>query len=161
MNSIDLLKQQHREVEKLFGRLESAQGDRRADIFVEIADAFMLHAHLEEEIFYPAVFAERTEDELREAVEEHLQAKRLIADILDLDLDDEQWTAKCSVLKEDIQHHVKEEEETLFPQVQKEFSKDRLQELGERMQARADELREEGELRNLVYDETTEAVTPA
>lgn len=161
MDAIELLKTQHRQVEQLFGKIESSEGEEMATHFFELADAFLVHSHLEEEIFYPAAFEDRTEDELREAVEEHLQAKRLIADMLDLDWSDEQWIAKCSVLKEDIQHHVKEEENTLFPLVQKDMTKKRLADLGKEMSERAQALKSEGEPRRLVFDETEEAVTPA
>lgn len=161
MDAIELLKSQHRQVEQLFSKIEGSEGEEMAALFFQLADAFLVHSHLEEEIFYPAAFEERTEDELREAVEEHLQAKRLIADMLDLDWSDEQWTAKCSVLKEDIQHHVKEEENTLFPMVQEGMTKKRLAELGGQMSARAQELKSEGEPRRLVFDETEEAVPPA
>jgi len=161
MDAIKLLKQQHREVEGLFSRLENAEDEERPELFAQLADGFLVHCHLEEELFYPAVYEDRTEDELREAVEEHLQAKRIIADMLDLDDSDEQWKAKCSVLQEDIKHHVEEEENTLFPLVQKDFTKKRLDELGTQMSARADELKQEGEPRNLVYDETDAATLPA
>jgi len=161
MDAIELLKSQHRQVEELFSKIESSEGEQMATLFFQLADAFLVHSHIEEEIFYPAAFEERTEDELREAVEEHLQAKRLIADMLDLDWSDEQWTAKCAVLKEDIQHHVKEEEGTLFPLVQKEMTKKRLSELGTQMSEGARKLKSEGEPRRLVFDETGEAVLPA
>ena len=160
MDAIELLKRQHREVEKLFDQIEDAEGEQRDDLFAQIADKFMVHGHIEEEIFYPAVFEDRTEEDLREAVEEHLQCKRIIADMLDLDSADEQWMAKCSVLKEDIQHHVKEEENELFPQVQKDFSKKRLGDLGRQMSDRMRELEEKGEPRQLVFDETESAVLP-
>ncbi len=161
MDAIKLLKQQHRVVEGLFEKIEDAEGDEKSQLFAQLADSFLVHCHIEEELFYPAVFEDRTEDDLREAVEEHLQAKRIIADMLDMDASDEQWTAKCAVLKEDIQHHVKEEEEELFPQVEKDFSKTRLDTLGRDMNKRADELKKEGEPRQLVYDETESAVLPS
>lgn len=161
MDAIDLLKQQHRMVEKLFSQIEDAEGSEKVDLFTQLADAFLVHCHIEEELFYPSVYEDRTEDDLREAVEEHLQAKRIIADMLDLDPSDEQWVAKCSVLKEDIKHHVQEEENELFPQVQKDFGKKRLADLGSKMSARGDELKSEGEPRNLVFDETDHAVEPA
>lgn len=162
MNAIELLQQQHRQVEELFSQIENANDvDETIELFAELADSFLVHSHIEEEIFYPAAFAERTEEELREAVEEHLQAKRIIADMLDTDPSDEQWTAKCSVLKEDIEHHVEEEESTLFPMVQKQLGLAKLRELASQMQDRAEELKSEGEPRQLVFDELDEPVLPA
>lgn len=140
---------------------ESDDENEMSTLFAELADAFLVHSHIEEEIFYPAVFADRTEEELREAVEEHLQAKRIIADMLDTDPSDEQWTAKCTVLKEDIQHHVEEEETELFPLVMEQFGEKRIRELGIQMAERAEELQNEGEPRLRVYEETEEPVLPA
>jgi len=160
MDAIELLKKQHRMVEDLFEQFEEAEGEEKADLFARLADSFLVHCHIEEEIFYPAVYEERTEEELREAVEEHLQAKRILADMLDMDESDAQWAAKCAVLREDIQHHVKEEENELFPQVQKDFPRKRLGELGREMCVRAGEIEQEGEPRNLVFDETEAAVLP-
>lgn len=140
---------------------ESDDENEMSTLFAELADAFLVHSHIEEEIFYPAVFADRTKEELREAVEEHLQAKRIIADMLDTDPSDEQWTAKCTVLKEDIQHHVEEEETELFPLVMEQFGEKRIRELGIQMAERAEELQNEGEPRLRVYEETEEPVLPA
>lgn len=159
MNAIDLLKNQHRQVEEAFERIETAEdSEERLGLFAELADSFMIHSAIEEQIFYPAVFAERTEEELREAVEEHLQAKRMIADLLELDPEDEQWVAKCTVLKEEIEHHVSEEENELFPVVEEEFTKKRLNEFGTEMFELAKDLEEEGAPRERVYEETDEAV---
>lgn len=161
MDALNLLKNQHEEIAAFFEKIESSKDhSEQADLMAQLADSFLTHSHIEEHIFYPAAFEEKTEDELREAVEEHLQAKRMIADILEMDPSDEQWTAKCTVLKEEIQHHVKEEEETLFPMVRESMSKSRLSELGTQMSERAEELRQEGSPRDLVWNETNEAVLP-
>lgn len=159
MDAIELLKQQHDEVKQLFTELEETEDvEERSSIFAELADAFVIHSHLEEQIFYPTVFEDETEEELREAVEEHLQAKRIIADMLEMSPDDEQWAAKCMVLKEDIEHHVEEEEDELFPTVRKLFTKKRMAELGRELADRQEELEAEEEPRMVVFDETDEAV---
>lgn len=160
MDATELLMTMHREVEELFDEVEAAEGEEQMDLFAQLADSFLVHCRIEEEIFYPAVYEQKTEEELREAVEEHLQAKRIIADMLNFDEADEQWIAKCSVLKEDIQHHVEEEEETLFPMVREEFGEKRLAELGEQLQVRMEELQEEEEPRLIVYEQIDEAVLP-
>lgn len=159
MDAIELLKNQHEEVKQLFAELENTEdAEERSSIFAELADAFVIHSHLEEQIFYPFVFDEDTEDELRESVEEHLQAKRIIADMLEMSPDDEQWEAKCTVLKEDIDHHVEEEESELFPMVRKHFTRERMGELGRQLADRQEELESEEEPRMAVFDETEEAV---
>jgi hypothetical protein len=76
---------------------------------------------MEEKIFYPSVYVGPLKDALKEAVEEHLGAKRVIADLLAMKPSDEQFDAKMTVLKEEIEHHVKEEEGSLFPKVEKNF----------------------------------------
>lgn len=162
MDAIDLLARQHDEIEELFERIENAENpEERASTFAELADAFMIHSQIEEEIFYPTVFEEKTEEELRQAVEEHLQAKRIIADMLEMSPDDEQWAAKCQVLQEDIEHHVEEEEDELFPMVRRLFTRKRMSDLGSRMLERFEELEAEEEPRMLVFDQTDAAVVPA
>ncbi len=148
MNAIQMLKLQHREVEDLFEEFEEA-GEKAVQtkdhVFRRIANALALHADIEEKIFYPEAKTSETEDILRESVEEHLSLRRLIADILEAGPEDAQFDAKVSVLKEQVEHHVEEEEEELFPKVEKARSKDELEDLGQRMQQMAEELESEGE----------------
>ena len=147
MNAIDLLEQQHREVEELFEELEGAGAGAlktKERKFQEIADAMALHAEIEEKLFYPESKQENTEEILRESVEEHLAMKRLLADLMEADASDEQFEAKMKVLQEQVEHHVEEEEGELFPRVREALSKDELEDLGERMQTMADDLEAEG-----------------
>jgi hemerythrin superfamily protein len=160
MNAIKMLKQQHREVDGLFEEFEAAKlaGDR-LEIFERIADALAVHAAIEERHFYPTVEAKQTEDILLESVEEHLQIKRAIVDIMKLELVDEAFAAKVKVLKEDVQHHVEEEETTLFPKVEKLFDDEALTTLGAQMEQTQGELLAEGNPRDAVPDEV-EAAAP-
>lgn len=158
MNAIDLLEQQHREVKALFARYEKASSvDAKRRLFEQIADDLAVHAAIEEKHFYPATKSARTNDLLQEAVEEHLQAKRLIADLLEMEVDDAQFDAKMGVLKEEIDHHVEEEEGDLFPQVKKLLADDELEDLGTVMEDLADEIKEDGAPRAQVPAETGEA----
>jgi hemerythrin superfamily protein len=137
MNAIKLLEQQHREVEELFAQFEDASDseiESKQQLVKKIMDALAAHAAIEERIFYPATKDARTEELLHEAVEEHLGAKRIIADLLDQGLDDAVFKAKVKVLQEQIEHHVAEEEKELFPKVKKLLGGEELDELGERMQ---------------------------
>ncbi|GEN11749.1 Hemerythrin HHE cation binding domain-containing protein [Myxococcus fulvus] len=159
MNAIELLKQQHDEVKKLFaqyGKLPDHADVRRGELFKMIADRLAAHATIEELYFYPATKSERTEDELREAVEEHLSAKRIIADLLEMSPDDEEFDPKMKVLQEQIEHHVEEEEGELFKKVRKLLSKEQLEDLGILMEQQFEELMEE-EPRNNVPAETDHA----
>jgi hemerythrin superfamily protein len=141
VNAIELLESQHREVEELFQQLEDNEDDETAEqIFIQLADKLAAHAKIEELHFYPAVKAAQTEDILKESVEEHLAAKRTIADLLDMDASDEQFEAKCKVLQEQIEHHVEEEETELFPKVKKLLSEDQLVALAQEMLATFAEL---------------------
>jgi len=109
--SIAMLKNDHRQVEKLFSEFESADDDRKDAIIQEVCNALTLHTMLEEEVFYPACRdAARDEDPLDEAQVEHDSAKVLIADLSRARRDDPYRDAKVKVLSEQILHHVKEEE---------------------------------------------------
>jgi hemerythrin superfamily protein len=160
MNAIKMLKQQHRQVEKLFKECESADSaESREEAFVKIADALAVHATIEERHFYPSVKDAQTEDILLESVEEHLQVKRAIADLLELDAGDEEFQAKVKTLQEDVEHHVEEEESELFPKVETLFDDEALEAIGEAMQETQDELLREGNPRDAIPGET-EAAAP-
>jgi hemerythrin-like domain-containing protein len=147
MNAIDLLEKQHREVEELFEEFESA-GDgaqkKKERLCQKISDQLAVHAEIEEKLFYPEAKQENTEEILRESVEEHLAMKRLLTDIMEGGVDDEQFVARMKVLKEQVEHHVDEEEKDLFPKVRKSCSKEELEDLGKRMETLAEELMAEG-----------------
>lgn len=158
MNAIRMLKQQHREVAKLFKQLDGSRSDEtRQSTFEEIADALAVHAAIEERHFYPAVKRQQTEDILLESVEEHLQIKRAIADLLEMDAGDDDFEAKAKVLQEDVEHHVEEEETSLFPKVEKLFDEEALVALGEEMEATQEELKREGNPRDAIPGETDAA----
>jgi hemerythrin superfamily protein len=143
MDAIELLKQQHREVEELFEKFEKAgegKSEVMMDLFARIADNLAAHATIEEKLFYPSVYVGPTADKLQEAVEEHLSVKRVIADLLDMDPSDAQFKAKMKVLQELVDHHVEEEEKQLFKDVKKLMGKDELAVIGEQMEAMFDEL---------------------
>ena len=160
MDAIELLESQHREVEDLFSEIEDA-GDTAAKtaLFEELADKLAIHAAIEEHHFYPAVKAERTEDILLEALEEHLGIKRVLADLLKTDADDQTFDAKIKVLKETVSHHVEEEESDLFPKVRKLFDRERREALGQEMSAEQAELEEAGNAREQVPSETDQPAT--
>jgi len=137
---LELLESQHSEVDELFERLEKREGHRRV-VFTELADKLAAHATVEEKLFYPAVMAKQTEDLLRESVEEHLSLKRLLADLIALDVNSDEFDAKLSVLKEQVSHHAHEEEEPkLFPKVKDLLDKDERAALGNEVLVMFEEL---------------------
>jgi hemerythrin superfamily protein len=102
---------------------------QRVSLFNQINEALTAHATIEEEIFYPAVKKARSEhvqDEVREAYEEHKQIKTLLAQIASIKPADETYDMKVKVLKEDVEHHVKDEESEMFPYAKKFLSSSRL-----------------------------------
>ena len=126
-------------------RAAKQDDEKKQSIFDQIKDALTVHATIEEEIFYPAVKKAREEhvkDEVREAYEEHQQIKNLLAQIASIAPDDESWDMKIKVLKEDVEHHVKEEEGEMFPDARKFLGENRLIALGAELQARKQDLKE-------------------
>jgi hemerythrin superfamily protein len=158
MNAIDMLKQDHRMVEELFDAIDQANAaTEREQLFTELADALAVHAAIEENIFYPACKTEDSEETLLQALEEHLAAKRLLADLLEMDPMDEVFMAKISVLKETILRHVEEEEEEILPEARRLLGDDMLMALGNEMIVKRVELEMNGEPRMQIPSETAEA----
>jgi len=156
INVLDLLTDQHTEVDQLIEKMEKGKGDKAA-LFQELADKLAAHSTVEEKIFYPSVMAEKTKEMLQEAVEEHLEVKRMLADMMQLDPESEQFDAKLSVLKENVSHHAHEEEEDkLFPILRKQLSQDDLAALGNQVLAMFEELMPMHPSRN-VPNETAQA----
>jgi hemerythrin superfamily protein len=135
MNAIELLTNQHRELEAAFKAVTGAEGAARQELFARVADVLMSHVLIEEQLFYPAVNAKRTEDILLESLEEHLSLKRILSDLVALPVDAQGFEPKFHVLAEQAEHHHEEEEKKLFPKVQKLLGSDELEALGERMSA--------------------------
>lgn len=143
IDAVELLIQQHREVEEMFERFENMTDRAKVSkkkLADEICNALIMHTTIEEEIFYPATreASDDTEDMVDEAVVEHASAKDLIAQIMEMDPGDELYDAKVKVLGEMIEHHVKEEEEEMFPKT-RELKLD-MAALGQEMQARQKEI---------------------
>jgi len=152
-----LLVQQHEEVKELFKQFEAAEeNSEKQELFDRIADDFAAHGEIEEKIFYPAVYVGELKEKLQEAVEEHLAAKRVAADLLAMEPSDEQFDAKMTVLKELIEHHVEEEEGELFPLVRQSFAREELDALGEQMEKMFVQLQED-EPRQQIPSETDHA----
>jgi hemerythrin superfamily protein len=136
ISALELLTTQHDKVEALISRLEgdSLSSDAKTAVFFELADNLAAHATIEETLFYPSVRAKQTEELVLEATEEHLQMKRMLADMLHTPVDDPRFLAKLVVLKEEVRHHAHDEEEDkLFPKVRRLLSRDELEALGGEM----------------------------
>lgn len=136
-NALELLRSQHEEVDDLIEEIQDAdEHDEKELLFRQLADKIAAHAMVEEKMFYPSVMVDRTHEQLIEATEEHLAIKRLLADMMLLDVDDEHFDAKLVVLKENFRHHAHDEEEDkLFPIVERMMNGDELAALGNEMLA--------------------------
>ena len=122
-DAIAMLEADHAKVKSLFEQFE-ALSDRSKVSKKKIADQICMeltiHTEVEEQVFYPAVRKPvNDEDLMDEAVVEHASAKELIAQIMEMDPDDDLYDAKVKVLSEQIEHHVGEEEDDMFPKVRK------------------------------------------
>ena len=136
MDAFSLLKADHENVAALFERLESASGKQKLEVFNQIRTELELHAHIEEKIFYPALEKPtETKDLTLEAYEEHKQVKTLLRELGRARTPNEEWEAKAKVLKENVEHHVDEEENELFPKAEQALGEARIDELGEELQA--------------------------
>jgi hypothetical protein len=132
MLATNLLEKQHRTVEGIFSKLEH-EGSDKETLVTELANDLAAHMTIEQEIFYPAI---QTIDRKHvfESYEEHALAEVALKRLLAADPESDEFKARVKAAKELIQHHVKEEEEELFPKVEKALDEDKLKELGSQMQ---------------------------
>jgi hypothetical protein len=159
IDALELLTSQHDEVEALIGEIEDSDDpSEKAELFRELADKLAAHSTMEEKLFYPSVMMKDTEELLVESTEEHLSVKRILADMLELDVEDEHFDAKLTVLKEQVRHHARDEEEgELFPLIREALDEDQLAALGNECLALFEALMENGDPRMNVPRETREA----
>src|ERR687890_1106592 len=119
VSAIDLLEEDHQEVDGFFDEYEMLEdAGEKERLALKICLALTIHTQIEEEIFYPAAREAIEKAELiDEAIVEHASAKQLIAEIEEMDANDEIYDAKVKVLGEQVRHHVEEEEDELFPEI--------------------------------------------
>jgi hemerythrin superfamily protein len=154
-SALELIQTQHDQIEQLIAKLESTDdADERTWVFQELADDLAAHAEMEEKLFYPWVHTQATERLVLESAEEHLAIKRVLADMIDLDVGDPIFDAKLTVLKEEVRHHARDEEEgQLFPKVRAMASEEQLDALGAEMLSFFEDAIER-DPRNKVHTET-------
>jgi hemerythrin-like domain-containing protein len=139
MTIFERLSEEHDEVKDLLSRLETANKEssiERKPLFDYLYDALLTHAKAEELVFYPRIadlaLVDDDEKEQRlvaEAQEEHLVAERLLRELRAMEPGETQWDAKCTVLKENVEHHIKEEEGPLFRKAKRLMARDEAEEL--------------------------------
>jgi iron-sulfur cluster repair protein YtfE (RIC family) len=138
MDAFELLKKDHEKVAGIFEKLEptTERGVRtREELFTQLKQELDIHSQIEEQILYPVLKeAEETHDITLEAYEEHNVVKTLLAELEKLPKDDETWEAKLTVLKENVEHHVEEEEGEMFKKARKLLSTEQIEALGMRLE---------------------------
>lgn len=136
MNAFQLLKNDHQIVSGLFDQIESASGQAKTQLFNRLKSELDVHALIEEKIFYPALENKKESREITlEAYEEHKVVKDLLAELASGSSADEEWDAKLKVLRENVDHHVDEEEGELFDKANDVLNDEDLERIGEAMEA--------------------------
>ena len=147
MNAITMLEDEHVQMRKLLDRLESTteRGVKtRQELFATIKGELTIHETIEEEIFYPALKSHpKAKDIVLEGFQEHHVVDLLMGELEQLDVADESWGAKATVMKENIEHHIEEEEGEMFKVARKVFDRSELEDLGQRMAERKESAKKE------------------
>lgn len=131
----DLLKKDHREVEKLMKQIESASHEKRESIFEVLKQELTLHMQIEEKEFYPKLQkVQEMKDRMEDAIQEHREVKEYLSELEDLDQDEDEWLSSFQDMQEAIQHHVEDEEEEIFPDSKKYLSEEQLSEIAQKCQ---------------------------
>jgi iron-sulfur cluster repair protein YtfE (RIC family) len=138
MDAFTLLKTDHKTVAGLMEKIDATTERAlkgREDLFTQLKSELDIHAEIEEKILYPVLEkAEETHDISLEAYEEHRLVKQLLGELEGEPKDTEEWTAKFTVLKENVEHHVEEEEGEMFKKARKVLSQEEIDELGARLE---------------------------
>jgi hemerythrin-like domain-containing protein len=140
MNALTLLRDDHRKIKDLLGKLEATteRGVKiRTELFATIKGELAVHEAIEEEIFYPALKQHpKAKDIVLEGYEEHHVVDLLMGELEELPVDAATWGAKALVMKENIEHHIEEEEGDMFAKARQVFDDAELRDLGQRMLTR-------------------------
>lgn len=143
-DAIELLEKDHETVKKLLQRGDGTTENAvktRTDLFTKIKKEMDVHEAIEEEIFYPALKKHpKAKEIVLEGYEEHHVVDLIMGELGETAVEDEQWSAKFAVMKENIEHHIEEEEGDMFEKARSVFSSEELESLGQRMQERKKQL---------------------
>jgi len=144
---LSLIEAEHRQVEQLFAKIETAENTKLYDYFNQIYKVLNLHTRSEEFVFYPAMQEyEETRKYIQEAQEEHEQAKALLEELKMLKPTESEFKTKMSELKKAVQHHVQEEEREIFSAVRKCMNQKQLAQLGREFQEAKPKIEEDVEV---------------
>jgi iron-sulfur cluster repair protein YtfE (RIC family) len=136
MDAFELLKNDHKKVSQLFKQVESASGQAKKQLFSKVKSELDLHAHIEEKFLYPALENTKEAREITlEAYEEHKVVKELLAELAAAGTPEDEWDAKFKVLRENVEHHVEEEEGELFDKAEDALGDEKIERIGAEMEA--------------------------
>lgn len=154
MSAIELLKQQHREVDDLFQRIKSTTGDERISLLGKVAEALTIHAALEEQFFYPFARQQGVDGLIDESFQDHAEVKQLLSEILQVKQTDPRLEGLCLRLARLVTEHVSQEESALLPKVQSLANEEDLDSMREDMQQAIDNWRNKELLRMAEHQES-------
>src|SRR4051795_4910985 len=137
-DAIVMLKDDHKEILRTFRDFENAGDDAlktKGKLVDRMIELLTVHTYIENEVMYPRVreLVPELEDDLLESYEEHHVADVLVMELMGMQPEDERFTAKTTVLIENVRHHIEEEEQEWFPQVRQGLGRKQLQTLGENL----------------------------
>ena len=137
MDALELLKKDHQAVKNLFDQIGDAEdGKQRKKLFDQIDTQLNIHAHIEETVFYPEMQKiDELNDMVEEALEEHQEVKTLLEEMEGRDPEDDQFIASLEELMENVEHHVAEEEDEMFPKVRERCDQATLDRLGDQLES--------------------------
>lgn len=137
MNAFELLKADHEKVKKLLEKIAHASDKAivtKEENFNKVVEEVKAHSKMEEKVFYPKLKENpKTRALILEAYEEHHLVDKLMSEVNKVDVGDEKWKAKFTVMEENLKHHIKEEEESLFPLVEEVLTEEEIEELGKEL----------------------------
>ena len=134
MDSLELIKEDHKRLKKLLKETLDAEGSQRELRMDDLRIELVAHERMEEEVLYPRLRDEKkAREEVLEGYEEHHVADVILDELLDVPADTDLWKAKVKVLKENVEHHMDEEENELFKKARAVLNGDELARMGERM----------------------------
>ena len=135
MDALDLIKQDHKRLRKLLKETLEAEGAEREERLDHLRTELVAHERMEEEVLYPRLRDEKkTHEPVLEGYEEHHVADVILDELLDVPPETDLWKAKVKVLKENVEHHMDEEEDELFKGARASLDREELNRLGERME---------------------------
>jgi Hemerythrin HHE cation binding domain len=147
MNAFQLLKEDHQKVSGIFQQIEptTERAEKtRTELFAQLKQELDIHTRIEETIFYPSIKrAAETREIVLEGFEEHHVIKMILKELEAMPVDTEEWAAKVKVLKDNVEHHVEEEEGEMFQKARDVLSEDEINRLGVQMEEMKKQLQQQ------------------